>query len=138
MMVDLDLALQALRTRGIELRATDEYGKWKALEDKWCVCLSADLRELYSKIDGFVNYDFGSQFRLWSVDEIVRNITNRNTREDGSMLISIGDFLLESDQIVTDINKNDAEIKLLNENSVISENLNDFIFALGAGSFDFL
>ena len=111
---------------------------WLSLEKKLDLKVASQFRDLYAETDGFSNYHYGSQLILWSL----RKITEENSIERGShnkeSSFRIGDFLIESDYLISDLSKEDGEVKLLYEDRILSRGVIPFLNDMIHGKFNFM
>ena len=70
MKTDKDQLVYALRHSDTEFRPPVTDVQWDDFEQNNKVTIGLDCRSLYEIGNGFVNYDEGSQIRLWSIQEI--------------------------------------------------------------------
>ena len=126
--------LRSLEMRGVEFLKTVEQDRVQTLEEHIGNKLSSSTRSFYLWFPGFANYDPKSQFRLWGFSEVIER---NQKREKGSLeLLSVGDFLIESDEIVTELPPLNGLVKLLDEQRVLEKSLVHFLQSLSEGTFD--
>jgi hypothetical protein len=78
--------------------------------------------------------DDQSQIFLWGLDEIARRNSAETELRNG-FCIAVGDLLIDSDFLVTDLSR-PAPITLLFERREVDLNLFDLVLRLSAGRFD--
>lgn len=137
MKIDIDKLILTFRQRDTKFRPPVTSYQWQNFEQKTLMKVSLDFKMLYSIGDGFVNYDEGSQIRLWSLVEILDNDDPEDCITNKSGWIAIGDFLINSDVVAMQIEKPFSAVKLLSQNTILAENINEFIVGMAAGRFDF-
>lgn len=136
---DLQDIKGSLLHRGVELGAPTALGKIETTPSILDVPVGRGFTSVYMEFDGFLTYDPLSYLRLWSLDEIKQNqpsLGDISGRSESNWLV-IGDFLMDSDYIVSDVRKDLSPLRLLHDNRIDAIGIVSFLKALTEGHFDF-
>lgn len=122
--------------RSVDLREPAQEKDILDFESAMGFRLNQSAREIYTLFNGFRFYDRQSQIWLWGLDEIAQKNSGETHLRQGCCL-AIGDILIESDFLVTDLSQ-EAPITLLFEKREVQPNIFDLVLQLSHGNFDFL
>jgi hypothetical protein len=133
---EIQTLMANLHARGIVLREPAREKDILAFESSMGLQLGGSVREVYTLFNGFRCADHQSQIFLWGLDEIARRNCAETQLRKGYHL-AIGDLLIDSDFLVTDLTRV-APVTFLFEGREVGPSFLDLVVQLGYGKFDFL
>ncbi|WP_395020238.1 SMI1/KNR4 family protein [Dongia sp.] len=104
-------------------------------ESQFGFSMTARFRAIYGSFNGFKFQNSSSVIDLWSLKEIAE--TSRTfICSDNRRYIAIGDFLMDSDLIMANLEFEGTPVFLLFEQIKVAENVDQFLERLVSGALD--
>lgn len=123
----------ALKQRGVELAPLLSPEEWSKMISNMPGDIVIGAKEIYSDFNGFDQYDYKSQMRLWTLKEIIDKNNEIKTSYSSSYFL-IGDVMIESNYILYD--NISLSIVVDGYDDGIFKNISEILEYLVKGNFD--